>query len=265
MKREMICAYRMSLAACSLAVLVSLPASAAVRPGGWRGQPLAPLPASDKDWSVQLRTKGGELLLSVRAADTPLAAIARELERQLKIPVTLGRLLHSQRLTLSFTDLPFDQALRRLAPRPFVDYAVGGGDQGPPQRAGVYLQALNEAEPPLPAGFKSNAESFVVEGHTEGEAPPRDREPLWVSYVNGRLSLRAKKQPLTVVLARIAEQVGVPFEMRRDGDDLIDLELHSLSLEDAVRGLPPGARLYVRGDLRAAAARPLRITSEKAK
>ena len=220
---------------------------------------------SDQGWSVQVRSKGQELLLTVWAANTPLAALARELERQLKLPVTLGRSLQAQRVTAGFTDLPLDQGLLNLAPRPLVDYAVGGGEKGGRQRVGVHLQAVNEREPVLPVGFKHHAESFLVEGHTEGEAVPKDREPLWVSWAGGRLSLRAKKQPLTVVLARIAEQTGVPFEVRRDSDDLVTLELHHLDLEEAVRLLPGGARLYLRADLRGRTSRPLRIASEKAK
>ena len=221
--------------------------------------------AAAKDYSVKVRAKGSELVLSVSAANTPLATLARELEKEIKVPVVLSRLMHGQRTTVNFTDLPLFQGLQRLAARPTLDYAVGGGDAGPPQPIGIYLSAVNEAAPAAAASFKNAAETFLVEGHTEGAPAPPDRQPLWVSYVNGRLSLRAKKQPLGYVLAQVAERVGVPFELRRDSDDLVDLELNNQTLEQAVRSLGRGAQLYLRIDSVNTEGRPLRILSGKAK
>jgi hypothetical protein len=192
--------------------------------------------------------------------NVPLLSVAEEIQRQLKVPVRLSTLMRRQRVTVDFIDLPLDQGLQRLAPRPIVDYMVQGGLANQ-ERLGIYLQAANEADPPLNASFRNNSETIVVEGDTE--AAVAIREPVWVSYVGNRLSLQARNQPLSYVLAQVASKVGVPFDLRSETDEMIDIEFNNYSLEQAVRSLPPSARLYVRNDFRGPEGKPLRIVSEK--
>jgi hypothetical protein len=205
-------------------------------------------------------SRGSEISLTVHAVNAPLLSVAEEIKRQLKVPVRLSTLMRRQRVTLDFIDLPLEEGLQRLAPRPIVDYLVRGGLANR-ERLGIYLQAANEADPPLNASFRNNSETIVIEGETE--AAPAIREPLWVAYDGDRLSLRAQNQPLSYVLAQMAGKVGVPFDLRSDTDEMIDIEFYNYSVEQAVRSLPASARLYLRNDFRGPEGKPLRIVLEK--
>jgi hypothetical protein len=147
-----------------------------------------------------------------------------------------------------------------LAPRLIVDYVVRGGP-GNPERLGIYLLAANEADPELNASFPNISETLVVDGDTE--ASPAIGDHVWVSYAGNRLILQAHIQHLSYVLAQVASKVGVPFDLRSDTDEMIDVEFSHYSLEQAMRSLPPSARLYVRNDFRGPEGKPLRIVSEK--
>ena len=198
--------------------------------------------------------------LTVHAVNARIVSVAAEIQRQLKVPVRLSPLMRRQRVALDFIDVPLDHGLQMLAPRLIVDYVVRGG-LGNPERLGIYLQAANEADPELNASFPNNSETLVIEGDTE--AAPAIREPVWVSYAGNRLSVQAHNQPLSYVLAQVASKVGVPFDLRSDTDEMIDIELNHYSLEQAMRSLPPSARLFVRKDFRGPEGRPLRIVSQK--
>lgn len=276
MRRRRRSAYELCLAWLVLTALVGLPALAHGPKDVWsKAMPLK----TGQDFIVQVKNEGfrqelqskltaqrspesggSGISLTVHAVNAPLLSVAEEIQRQLKVPVRLSTLMRRQRVTTDFIDLPLDQGLQRLAPRPIVDYMVRGGlaDQ---EHLGIYLQAANESDPPLNASFRNNSETIVVEGDTE--AAPAIREPVWVSYVGNRLSLQARNQPLSYVLAQVASKVGVPFDLRSDTDEMIDIEFNHYSLEEAVRSLPPSARLYVRKDFRGPEGKPLRIVSEK--
>jgi len=108
---------------------------------------------------------------------------------------------------------------------------------------------------------KLEMECTLIEGDTE--AAPAIREPVWVSYAGNRLSIQAHNQPLSYVLAQVASKVGVPFDLRSDTDEMIDIEFNHYTLEQAMRSLPPSARFYVRNDFRGPEGKPLRIVSQK--
>ena len=73
------------------------------------------------------------------------------------------------------------------------------------------------------------------------------------------MSLRAHKQPLLIVLSKIANEVGVPFDLRVESPQIIDVEFENQPLDQAVRSLSPEVRLYYRQDLQTFQIQPLRL------
>ena len=276
MRRRRNSEYKLGLALLVLIALIGLPISAHGQRGVWsKAWPINPA----QDFIVEVKNVGpgqdlqskntdqgspesgvSAVSLTVRAVNARLISVVAEIQRQLKVPVRLSPLMLRQRVTLDFIDLPLEQGLQRLAPRPIVDYVVRGGLANQ-ERLGIYLQAANEADPPLNSSFRNNSETIVIEGDTEGTAA--NRNPVWVTYEGNRLSLQARHQPLSYVLAQVASKIGVPFDLRSDTDEMIDIEFNHYTLEQAVRSLPSSARLYVRNDFRGPEGKPLRIVSEK--
>jgi hypothetical protein len=80
-----------------------------------------------------------------------------------------------------------------------------------------------------------------------------------VKVERNTLSVRARKQPLVVVLAEIANKVDIPFEMKYESGDLVDVDFNSYTIDQAVRSLAPNIRLYMRTDLTSYENRPLRL------
>lgn len=81
-------------------------------------------------------------------------------------------------------------------------------------------------------------------------------QPLKVTYERNALTVKAKQQPLSVVLYKIANELGIPFELKGDSGEVVDLDINKLPLEDAVVRMSPHVRLYVRVDLRQLERRP---------
>jgi len=71
--------------------------------------------------------------------------------------------------------------------------------------------------------------------------------------------VRAHKQPLSVVLFKIANEIGVPFELRYESPEVVDVEFSNYTLEQALRSLSPEVRFYYRLDLQTFQAQPLRM------
>jgi hypothetical protein len=93
----------------------------------------------------------------------------------------------------------------------------------------------------------------------EGERKKKEEEPLRVTFNKNQVSLRAKQQPLIVVLHEIALKVDIPFEMKYESSEVVDGEFNSYTMEQLVRSLSPNIRLYQRTDLSTSETRPLRL------
>ena len=128
-----------------------------------------------------------------------------------------------------------------------------------------YLQALNERPPSTTAAVHGSSEAILIEGDTEegtdneAQKKKEEEDPLRVTFANNQLSVRARKQPLSVVLYKIASEVGVPFEMRYESPEVIDVEFNNYSIDQAVRSLSPEVRFYYRLDLQTFQIQPLRL------
>ncbi len=82
-------------------------------------------------------------------------------------------------------------------------------------------------------------------------------QPLRVTFERNALTVKAKQQPLSVVLYKIANELGIPFDLKGDSGEVVDLDINKLPLEDAVVRMSQHVRLYVRVDLRLLERRPL--------
>jgi hypothetical protein len=203
--------------------------------------------------------------MTLKAKNAPLKDIAAELSRKLKVLVILSPLMQKQRVTMDFENVPIEGAVKMLAPLPYVDYEISGDPNEPQHLMGIYLYAFNEEPPDRNAVAKGSEEAILVEGNTEEgtDAYEKQREkddtPLLVKVDKNMLSVRARKQPLSVILYEIAHKVDIPFEMKYESSDLVDVNFTNYTLEQAVRTLSPNIRLYQRVNLTNYESMPLRL------
>lgn len=255
---------RRAAALSSLALLLFAPetrAQKAATPAQTGGTATAATAQAKQAWSVKM-SKSAPHTFTVKAADAKLSEVAAEVSRLSKVPVTLSPLMGKQRVSLDFGGLNLDATLRMLAPQAVVDYELGGDDPQPRALA-AYLQGQNETPPAPGPEMRGNVQAILIEGDTEEgterEAKKEEEDPLKVTYSNSQLSVRARRQPLSVVLFKIASELGVPFDLRYETSQLVDVEFNDQPIDQAVRSLSPEVRLYYRQDLQTFRIQPLRL------
>jgi len=208
------------------------------------------------------------LNISLKAEKASMAEVAQELSKRLKAPVFLGPERQKEQISIEFSELTLEPALQLLSPSVYVDYEVDAASQNPPRVLGIFFYDTNQGEPPLTAVIHGSSQSMLIEGNTEEgvEEPDTDEEkkkdeekPLRITYQNYLLSVKAKKQPLSLVLLKIGEQIGVPVDIQDTRMEIVDAEISKLSVEEAVRQLAPNIRLFVRADLTRSERRILRM------
>lgn len=216
--------------------------------------------SADPPFSLKVTTTG-MLTLSIKAADTPLARIAEELSKRLGAPVFVGPSLKERITNVQFEDLALEPSLNQLAPAVYIDYEVNSAPGAPPRPVGVYLYGYEDPPPGTNQVIKGNSEVLFIEGHTEdlGDAGAKEDESLRVAFENNNLTVRAKQQPISIVLHKIASELGIPFEMKEDGTELVDVNINKMPVEDAFQLISPNARLYMRADLQRLERRAFRI------
>lgn len=235
-------------------------------------------------WRVKVDNRTGIPFISIKAKAAPLADIMAELERQLKVPVILGKLMKKQSLTVDFTDVDLELALKTCAmdvraPLPTIDYKITGGGgviQARKEPIAIYMTAYNEA-PPSVGPYSANESAGLVVSGFIAETPEEEKaylekkaQELQVSVKDGSFRVLAKKQPLTDVVAEIAARVRIPFAIlsqdtsQAEFDQVVDWDIKDSTLEDlALTWFPNAIRLYLRTDLETNSTRPLRITLER--
>jgi hypothetical protein len=215
--------------------------------------------------AFQLRvSKSQPRMISLKAEQARVADIASELHRKLDVPVLLSPVMEKARITLELTATPLEGALRLIAPQPYIDYEVTGDGSQPAKIIGIYLYALNEPPPAESTLVRGDSEALLIEGNTEEgtdaeSAQDKQEKALSVKIDHNQITLHAHKQPLTAVLGEIANKVDIPFEMKYDSSELVDVDLSNATMEQVVRTLSPNIRLYQRTDLQTYETRPLRI------
>lgn len=215
-----------------------------------------------------VKTKARPILnISVKAEKAKVSEVAQELSKQLKVPIFLGPERQNELLTIEFSELMLEPALQLLSPIVYVDYEIDTGSGAPPKALGIFLFDANQGEPPLTAVVNGATQSLLVEGHTEDGVEPEsenekkklEEQPLRITLKDNLLSVKAKKQPLPLVLLKLGEELGIPVDIQQQSIAEVDVEISKLPLEDVVRQLSPNIRLYVRADLTRAERRALRI------
>jgi hypothetical protein len=208
------------------------------------------------------------LNISLKAEKARMSEVAQELSKRLKTPVFLGPERQNELLTIEFSELTLEPALQLLSPTVYVDYEIDTGSAGPPKALGIYFYDTNQGEPPLTAVINGSTQSLLVEGNTEDGVEPATEEekkkveeqPLRIKFQNNSLTVKAKRQPLSLVLLKIGEEIGIPVDIQnQDNTSLVDAEISKLPVEDVVRQLSPHIRLFVRADLTRAEKRALRL------
>ena len=206
------------------------------------------------------------LNISLKADKANMNEVAQDLSKKLKTPVFLGQVRQNELVSIEFSELTFEPAMQLMSPTVYVDYEINTGTAEQPKPLGIYFFDLNQGEPPLSAVVNGSNQSLLIEGNTEdgvqteSDSDKKEEEPpLKVFYQNYQLTVKAKQQPLSLVLLKIGEEIGIPVDLQDDGKVLIDADISKLPVEDAVRQLSPHIRLFVRADLTRAERRVLRM------
>lgn len=200
--------------------------------------------------------------ISLKAKDVKLKEITTEISRRLKIPVFVTPIMERYVVTTNFTDLVLEPAMQMLAPQVYIDYEIDSTPGKIARPVGIYLQGYNERPPAENAVVRSTSDVMIIEGNTEegtDSSPEEKEQELKVSYEKGNLTVKAKKEPLVVVLYGIANELGVPLEVRNEVTDLVTVNIVKSPVESALQELGPNIRLYVRADLQIQERRPLRL------
>jgi hypothetical protein len=204
--------------------------------------------------------------ITLKAEKILLPEIASAISSKLRVPIILSDLMRKQKITIEFEGLGLEPAMRLLGPQVFIDYELNGDVLVQQKPLAVYIYAYNETPPSLSATVKNNTDTLLIEGNTEEGteqaqkgSDSTDDKPLQVKYDKQLLSIKSKKQPLTAVLAELAEILGIPFELRYESREIIDKTFNNYRLEDAIQQLSPNIRFYLRSDLQRAESIPLRI------
>lgn len=214
--------------------------------------------------SFTLRVTDDQIIgITLKAKDASLREIGAELAKKLKIPVILTPIIEKHVVTVNFSDLVVEPAMQMLAPQVYIDYEVDTTPGKVPRPIAIYLQGYNERAPADNAVVKGNSDVMIIEGDTEDDGTTKssdDKEvDLRVSVERGQVSVKSKKQPLVVVLYAIANQLGIPLEVKTEVLDLVNVNIVKTSVESALQELGPNIRLYLRADLQIGERRPLRM------
>jgi len=215
-------------------------------------------------WTIKTRPI---LNLTLKAEKAKMAEVAQALSEKLKIPVFLGPERQKELISIEFSELTLEPALQLLSPTVYVDYELDTGSMNPPKPLGIFFYDTNQGEPPVTAVVTGTNQAMLIEGNTEDGVEPATEEekkrleeqPLRVRYENALLSVKAKQQPLPVVLLKIGEELGIPVDIQNERLDPIDADISKLPIEDVARQLSPHIKLYYRADLTRAEKRALRM------
>jgi hypothetical protein len=199
----------------------------------------------------KLKIEEGDVIgVSLKADKVRLSEVAAEFSKRLKVPVILGPSLEKESVTMEFTDFTLETALQLLAPCVYMDYEIRSGT--PAKRLGILLFGRNDPKPAANAVVQASSQGFLIEGNTEDtgtDSKFEDDDVLQVELDRNYLTVKSKKQPLTVVVLTVADVLGVPAEIKYDSDEIVNTEIKNILFEDAIPKISPNIRLYVRDDL----------------
>ena len=186
--------------------------------------------------------------VTLTAEGAKLSDVAADLARRLGAQVIVAPSLKDEKISAKFAGTPIEPAMLAIAPRVLVDYEVRQDEQ--PRVLGIYLLGDADPEPSVSAVVQGSSQGVMISGNTEdtGQPPPKDA-PLRIIYNKKRLTVYAKQQPLIVVVMAIAEEMGVPAEIKDERVELINVNVKDTpAIEETIAGLSPKVRVYVRSD-----------------
>ena len=223
-------------------------------------------PAPKLPFLLTVRTRP-ILNISLKAEKAKMSEVSQELSKKLKTPIFLGPERQNELITVEFSELTLEPALQLMSPTVYVDYEIDTGSSAPPKPLGIFFYDTNQGEPPATAVVTGSNQSMLIEGDTEDGVAPEsedakkkiEEQPLRITYENKLLSVKAKKQLLSVVLLKIGEELGIPVDLQNQNLLEVDAEISKLPVEDVVRQLSPHIRLFLRADLTRAEKRALRL------
>jgi hypothetical protein len=253
----------------TLAILASIttgvsqqPAPADKKPAEKDPKAQTAKPGAKLPYTLTVKTRP-ILNISLKAEKANIVDVTQELSKKLKAPIFLGTERQKEPLTVEFSELTLEPALQLLSPTVYVDYEIDAGSQAQPRVLGIFLYDANQGEPPLTAVVQGSTQTMLIEGNTEDgveiAGEEKKEEPLEVTYENRALSIKAKKQPLSLIMLKIGETLGIPVDIRDERMELVDANISKLSVEDAIRQLAPNIQMFVRADLTRAERRTLRL------
>ena len=261
MKRTVLFYYAQGITLTALVCLALFTASFAQKPAPADAKSTAKLP-------FVVKTKTRPILnISIKANKAKMSEVAQELSKQLKVPIFLGPDRQNELLTIEFNELTLEPALQLMSPTVYVDYEIDTGSSASPKALGIYFFDANQGEPPLTAVINGSTQSMLIEGNTEDGVEPEtddqkkklEEQPLRIAFRDNLLSVKAKQQPLPLVLLKIGEELGIPVDIQAQSVAVVDAEISKLPVEDVVRQLSPHIRLFLRADLTRAEKRALRL------
>ena len=221
-------------------------------------------PAAKLPFELTVKTRP-ILNISLKAEKAKVTEVTQELSKRLKVPIFLGTQRQNELLTIEFSQLTLEPALQLMSPTVYVDYEINAGSGEQPKVLGIFLYDLNQGEPPATAVVTGAMQSMLIEGNTEdgvepeNEAEEKEEKPLRITFKDNLLTVKAKKQPLSLVLLKIGEQLGIPVDIQELNSSLVDADISKLPVEDVVRQLSPNIRLFIRADLTRSERRALRL------
>ena len=203
-------------------------------------------------------TKDVTPFVTLTAQDARLSDVAADLAKQLGAKVILGPSLKNERISARFEGTPIEPAMLAISPRVLVDYEVRRDAQ--PVALGIYLLGQEDPIPAVSAVVQGTSQGLLVTGNTEDTGQPPANAPLRIVYNKGRLTVFAKQQPLIVVVMAIADELGVPAEIKYESREVINADVKDTPMiEETLAGLSENVRVYVRSDVNRLEKRLLRV------
>lgn len=192
-------------------------------------------------------TKDVTPFVTLTAQDAKLSDIAADLAKQLNAKVIVGPSLKEERISARFEGTPLEPAMLAIARRVYVDYEVRKDAQ--PLPLGIYLLGQDDPDPAVSAVVQGTSQGLLITGNTEDTGKPPADAPLRIIYDKGRLTVFARQQPMIAVVMAIADEMGVPAEIKYPSREVIDANVkESAMIEDTLAGLSESVRVYVRAD-----------------
>jgi hypothetical protein len=198
-------------------------------------------------------------LVTLTAADAPLTEVAGRLAKELGTTVDVSVAARKFRVTAELDRQPLDLMLRQLAPQGYVDGILEGGATGRTEIKTIYLRNAGEPPPALTLLEQRSSQAMMFSGNTEDPSVDPFQGRLEVTYRNDRFRVMAKSQPLSVVVARIADELHLPLELVGDPAEVIDASVTDATVEQVMRALTPEVKLYYRLDVTTFRLTPIRF------